>query len=155
MIKIRTITGNLLNVESGWIVHCANSHGIMGTGVAAGIKQKYPAAFKHYRKQYEDIGLELGTNNVCPVSEKLMIVNLIGQEDFGTGKRFVSYDALCKCFENLNTSIKNSNYPIEIHIPKLGAARAGGNWEIIREIIEQTSNYPVTLWLPDSSVTTL
>jgi hypothetical protein len=36
-----------------------------------------------------------------------------------------------------------------------GPARGGGNWEIIREIIEQTMDYPVTLWLPDNTVTTL
>jgi hypothetical protein len=37
----------------------------------------------------------------------------------------------------------------------IGAARGGGNWEIIREIIEQTVQFPTTLWLPDSTVTTL
>jgi hypothetical protein len=70
----------------------------------------------------------------------------------------VSYDAIQTCFEEINISIAglgpDAIAPQEIHIPLIGASRGGGNWEIIREIIEQTMNYPVTLWLPDATVTT-
>lgn len=155
MTKIVTKVGNLLNVDKGWLVHCANAQGIMGSGVALGIKNLYPEVFAHYRSAYETSGLTLGTNNVFPVSNTLVIVNSIGQKDFGSGRRFVSYDAIQECFDSLNSLIDNSDYPKEIHIPKLGAYRAGGNWEIIREIIEQTMDFPVTLWMPDSTVTTL
>lgn len=155
MVKISIKHGNLLNVKDGWVAHCANSHGVMGSGVALGIKNIYPLAFHHYRKEYETSGLTLGTNNIFPVDDKLVIVNMIGQRDFGSGGRFVSYDAIQECFESLNKVIDISSFPKEIHIPKLGALRAGGNWEIIREIIEQTVEFPVTLWLPDATVTTL
>ena len=37
--------------------------------------------------------------------------------------------------------------PREIHIPLIGAGLGGGNWEIIREIIEQTVEFPTTLWV--------
>ena len=73
--------------------------------------------------------------------------------------RSVSYDAVQTCFQVVNDFITTNQgfvmTPAEVHIPLIGAARGGGNWEIIREIIEQTMDYPVTLWLPDSTVTTL
>jgi hypothetical protein len=118
----------------------------MGSGVAAGIKYTYPGAYSHYRKEYEDTGLRLGTNNIFPVSATLVIVNAIGQEDFGSGKRFVSYDAIQECFEKLNDRIANSDFPREVHIPMIGCGLGGGSWTIIKSIIEDTSKYPVTVW---------
>lgn len=156
MIKIKTCIGNLLNVKSGWISHGCNAHGIMGSGVAAAVKRMYPEAYNHYRKEYEDTGLTLGSNNIFQVSDTLIIVNAITQEHFGSAsKRYVSYDAIQECFEEINSLMKQSKISKELHIPRLGAARGGGNWEIIREIIEQTMDYPVTLWLPDDTVDTL
>ncbi len=153
--KITEIYGNLLSAKQGYIVHCANSRGVMGSGVALAIKNAYPGAYQHYLNEYAATGLALGTNNIFSVSDTLVIVNAIGQEDFGSGRRFVSYDAIADCFEELNTLVKFSSCPKELHIPKLGAARAGGNWAIIKTIIEETMDYPVTLWLPDNTVTTL
>lgn len=155
MIKIVTKTGNLLNVESGWIIHSCNAQGIMGSGVALAVKKEYPEAFKIYRNEYETSGLNLGTSTVYFHSDRLAIVNAICQDNFGTGKRFTSYDAIATCFEDINLLIATERIDKEVHIPLIGAARGGGNWEIIREIIEQTMEFPVTLWLPDSTVTTL
>jgi O-acetyl-ADP-ribose deacetylase (regulator of RNase III) len=156
MIKIKTCIGNLLDVKAGWISHGCNAHGIMGSGVAAAVKRMYPAAYKHYREEYEDIGLRLGEINVYQVSDNLMIVNAITQENFGSvRKRYVSYDAIQECFERINFRMKDGLVPKELHIPRLGAARGGGSWNIIEAIIEDTMNYPVTLWLPDDTVDTL
>lgn len=160
MIKIYTKVGNLLNVTKGHIVHGCNAQGVMGSGVALAIKRKYPGAYEDYRAIFEDDNLELGRAYPYLVNRELKIWNAVTQDNFGEGVRQVSYDAIQTCFQEINDYLASGResmvdlQPKEVHIPKIGAARGGGNWEIIREIIEQTMDYPVTLWLPDETVDT-
>jgi O-acetyl-ADP-ribose deacetylase (regulator of RNase III) len=160
-MKIKTQVGNLLHVKTGHIVHGCNAQGVMGSGVALGIKNTFPEAYTDYLTQHQEHGLTLGDAYLTVISEKLFVWNAITQNLYGQGPRQVSYDAIQECFAQVNSFIvaAESNAmngpPAEIHIPMIGAARGGGNWEIIREIIEQTVEFPVTLWLPDSTVTTL
>jgi O-acetyl-ADP-ribose deacetylase (regulator of RNase III) len=159
MIKIKTQIGNLLHVKAGHIVHGCNAQGVMGSGVALGVKQTYPQAFAVYMEVHNAGGLILGESYPVAVKPDLVIWNAVTQNLYGKGTRMVSYDAIQTCFQAVNDWIVSNQglvmAPAEVHIPMIGAARGGGNWEIIREIIEQTMDYPVTLWLPDSTVTTL
>ena len=147
-MKIITKIGNLMDVTSGHMVHGANAQGVMGAGVALAIKNKYPGAYLDYRNIYEEEGLELGVSYpYCPTSD-LVIWNAITQEWFGQPGRNCSYDAIQTCFEDINKAVTGfDQIAKEIHIPALGAGLGGGNWEIIREIIEQTCTVPVTLWV--------
>lgn len=160
-MKIQTKVGNLLHVKAGHIVHGCNAQGVMGSGVALGVKQTYPTAFADYEWIHKTKGLALGIAYPVIINPDIVIWNAITQNTFGPGKRQTSYDAVQTCFEQINWHIKEGginntafSQPAEIHIPLIGAARGGGNWEIIREIIEQTVEFPITLWLPDDTVTT-
>jgi O-acetyl-ADP-ribose deacetylase (regulator of RNase III) len=160
-MKIITKTGNLMHVTSGHIVHGCNAQGVMGSGVALGIKETYPQAYADYMEIHKDGGLKLGWAYPTIIGEDLVIWNAITQNLYGKGLRMVSYDAIETCFAQINefihtdqSSVEGMDHPVDIHIPMIGAARGGGNWEIIREIIEQTMDFPVTLWLPDATVTT-
>jgi len=160
-MKIKTQIGNLMHVTAGHIVHGCNAQGVMGSGVALGVKQTWPNVYHDYKSIYDSEGLRLGVAYQVVVSDEIVVWNAITQNLYGTGKRLTSYDAVQTCFEQINWHIKEGGInnkkftqPAELHIPLIGAARGGGNWEIIREIIEQTVEYPVTLWLPDSTVTT-
>ena len=157
-MKITTRTGNLLDVTKGHIVHGCNAQGVMGSGVAFAIKQKYPSVYQDYRKHFEEYGLKLGQSLPVLIDSELVVWNAITQNLFGkTGERFVSYDAIEECFRNIDQQITawdlvreadDNLWPEKhIHIPLVGAGLGGGNWEIIREIIEQTVTYPVTLWV--------
>jgi hypothetical protein len=129
----------------------------MGSGVALAVTRKFPTAYHAYLEQYQTVGLKLGDAYPVNINSKLILWNAITQGDYGYGVRQVSYDAVQTCFEQVNNFIgeQDRQVPQEVHIPMIGAARGGGNWEIIREIIEQTMDYPVTLWLPDSTVNTI
>ena len=160
MIKIETKTGNLLAVKSGHIVHGCNAQGVMGSGVALAVKNTYPGAFESYMMQHALTGLQLGEAYPYIVNDDLVIWNAITQDLYGTGHRQVNYDAIETCFNQINhhmTEMTTADYtvPLRLHIPLIGAGRGGGNWEIIREIIEQTMDFHVTLWLPDATVTTV
>ena len=149
-MKIVTKTGNLLDVTEGHIVHGCNAQGIMGSGVALAVKKMYPAAFEDYRAIHEDEGLGIGIAYPYMPTEKLVIWNAITQEDFGQPHRNCSYDAIQTCFDTINFAVLDNpelGVKEEIHIPMIGAGLGGGNWEIIREIIEQTCTVPVTLWI--------
>lgn len=137
-----------MDVTRGHIVHGCNACGVMGSGVALAVKKMYPGAFESYREIYEDEGLDLGTPYpFCPTTD-LCIWNAITQEGFGQPDRNCSYDAIQTCFEEINAAVISfEEIDKEIHIPAIGAGLGGGNWEIIREIIEQTCTVPVTLWV--------
>lgn len=162
--KIQTQTGNLMNVTSGHVVHGCNAQGVMNSGVALGVKNTWPAAYEDYRKRWgaTTSGLEMGAAYPVQINEDpgLVIWNAITQNLYGAGTRQISYDAIVSCFETINAQLhlieeKCDNFPVDVHIPLIGAARGGGNWGIISAIIEESLDFPVTLWLPDSTVTTL
>ncbi len=149
-MKIVTKVGNLLDVTSGHIVHGCNAQGVMGSGVALAVKKKYIDVYEDYRKRHEKSGLELGAAYPVTIREnELVLWNAITQNLFGLGVRQVSYDAIQTCFAHINDMVGQyeAYFPAEIHIPAIGAGLGGGNWEIIREIIEQTVTYPTTLWV--------
>jgi O-acetyl-ADP-ribose deacetylase (regulator of RNase III) len=148
-MKIEVKTGNLLNVTKGHIVHGCNAQGIMGSGVALAVKNTWPAAFESYRRQYIDDGLKLGVAYPCAVSMDLVIWNAVTQDNFGVGKRQVSYDAVETCFAQINSILTQRGNALhnELHIPLIGAGLGGGNWEIIKTIIEETVTIPITLWI--------
>ena len=158
MIKIVTKVGNLFDVKAGHIVHGCNAHGVMGSGVALGVKNLYPNVYLDYRDRFEDGDLKLGNAYPVLVSSSLKIWNAVTQGGYGGPGRHTSYDAVQTCFWQINEYLNAGHesmadlQPNEVHIPLIGAARGGGNWEIIREIIEQTMDHPVTLWLPDDTV---
>lgn len=147
MTKIQTKTGNLLHVTSGHIVHGCNAQGVMGSGVALGVKNTYPGAFENYLMHYKRNDLKLGVAYPYRVNGELMIWNAVTQQHYGSGKRFTNYEAIATCFEQIEEFITSAGTPTEIHIPLIGSDRGGGKWEIVREIIEQTVTCPVTLWV--------
>ena len=137
MIEYRK--GNLLDVKRGVIIHGCNSHGVMGSGVALAVKNKYPGAYESYR-DYIDVSKDdqdlLGSVIVYEVNDNLSVANMITQKDFGTHKRQVNYGAIARGFDDLEEFY--ANMPgLVFHFPKIGAGLGGGDWEVIAEIIEQ------------------
>ncbi len=72
---------------------------------------------------------------VLPVASKnKVILNCITQEFYGKdNKRYVSYDAVDECMQELNI------YE-EIAMPKIGAGLGGGDWSVIEAIINHRLN---------------
>lgn len=140
-------TGNvvdaLINGEVDFIMHCCNAQGVMGSGVAKEIRQRIPNAYTEYMfrynlsKQFDNGKGFLGSVNLADG-----VFNLIGQEYYGYDKkRYVNYGALASCFRMLPCAIEQSSdkYSDEcaIGIPyKMASDRAGGNWNIVLELIE-------------------
>jgi O-acetyl-ADP-ribose deacetylase (regulator of RNase III) len=134
-MKIEYRKGDLLETDCQHIIHGCNSHGVMGSGVAKVIRDKYPQAFIDYNDVYNNRGLELGEIHVSVQPCGKVIHNAITQKDFGrdASKVYVSYWAIANCFRYIDTwGVK------EIALPKIGAGLANGDWDVISAIIENT-----------------
>lgn len=146
MIKYET--GNLLD-QTGLIIHGCNAQGVMGSGVALAVKQKYPSAFKDYydfcNNPHSNRSTLLGNVIFTDISNDICVASAITQECYGRdGIRYVNYEALSRCFEQI-ARLKGAN--MKIHIPTIGAGLGGGNWKIISTIIDETIGHlDVTCW---------
>lgn len=137
---------DLFTTNAGFIVHGCNAQGVMGSGVAKIVKQKYPKAFADYRKVFETDGLELGRVYWSEQPDGMMIGNAITQQNFGVHKRQVSYPAVMACFQQIEEEL----YGEIVAIPRIGAGLGGGEWEIIEEIIDFTvKNSMIAVYTPE------
>lgn len=149
-MKIKT--GSLLDVTEGVIVHGCNCQGVMGSGVALAIKNKWPAVFSAYRRLYEKKGLFLGdilTVKSPDMPEGLHVINGMTQETFGRdGKQYVDYDAVSQVFKRVAAYAKNKK--LSIHYPKIGCGLGGGDWNIVSARIDKAlAGLDHTLWIPE------
>ena len=134
-MKIKYCYGDILNTDIKYICHCVNSQGIMGSGIAKQIKAKYPKAYEVYKDRYNiknklPLGIIIGAD--CGSHT---ILNLVGQKNYGkNGRLYLDYIALRQGIKTINNNISES-----VAFPMIGCGLAGGNWQLVSEIIEEES----------------
>lgn len=145
-------TGNMLDVDRGFMVHGCNCLGKMGAGIALAIRNKWPKVYEAYCQNFDNhperkAAWYLGRIQTIWVDGDLAVVNAFTQENIGTHKRQVDYDAVYQCFENVNALALVDNLPV--HFPLIGCGYAGGDWNIISAIIQDTLDPSLerTLWV--------
>lgn len=148
MTTVTIMNGNLLDITEGVIAHGCNCQGVMGSGIAASIRDKYPKAYSDYRDAYLATHRRYGKTNYLPlgdiipsqVTNKLTVVNLLTQEYYGrTGMRYVSYDAIDRAFVSLAKYCVETGHDT-VNVPLIGAGLGGGNWRVIYTIMEEAFN---------------
>jgi O-acetyl-ADP-ribose deacetylase (regulator of RNase III) len=144
-VKIKYVKGNLLEAPEKYILHGCNAQGVMGSGVAKLIKEKWPSAYLAYKASEQHGGMKLGVVTYATQEDGKVIINGITQEFYGRdGKRYVDYDAVREVIQAVNWLIyktEGKNAGTIIAMPKIGAGLGGGDWDIISEIIEMDSYY--------------
>jgi len=78
---IKYVRGNLLDAPQPIIVHQVNCQGVMGSGVAKAIRDKYPQAYQAYRSMQESYTVKsslLGQAQIVSTNEHA-IINLFSQ----------------------------------------------------------------------------
>lgn len=133
-MSIHYFTGDILLSNEKIIVHGCNCKGSMGAGIAKSIASKYPEVYNAYLTLHKTEGLKLGTAQYVYTPERI-IINAMTQNNYGKGRQ-VSYDAIEQCMITINKDF--SGIEEAISMPKIGAGRGGGNWNIIEKIIEET-----------------
>jgi O-acetyl-ADP-ribose deacetylase (regulator of RNase III) len=140
-MKIKEIEINLLYTTQEFIAHGTNCQGVMGAGVAFALRTKFPKMFEKYRELCDqnknNTETLLGTIQTVSCDNKT-IINCFTQLGYGTSKQQVDYEAIRKCFKALNEYAKENKIS-EIVMPRVGSGLGGGDWDIIKNIIEEES----------------
>jgi len=151
--------GNLLEDTSvDVILHQANLFHTFGGGIAAAIKDAYPAAYAADCDTPHSDEQKLGTYSRarCPRSDgtDVVIVNCYSQTGMGAKDRNTSYNDIYTIFSDIEEKIRSANEllvkrgkkPLVVGIPyRFGCGLAGGKYRIVLAIIEEVfKNSPVT-----------
>lgn len=143
MSKIIHKNGDALNGSELFFAHGCNNQGVMGAGIAKQVKQQFPLVYKKYVEFYNNYGLTLG--DVVLVEENNKVFFNIITQTLSDSKRRLSYDAIYDGFVWIDNYMKKLDIPEkdkQVAMPQIGAGLGGGNWNIISQIIDETSiNY--------------
>jgi len=118
------------------IIHGCNCFHTMGAGIAKLIASQFPEALIADKETSHGDISKLGSYSTAKVlrgATKFTIVNAYTQHQWRGRGRKVSYDAIQSCFEKISTEFKEAR----IGYPQIGAGLAGGDWDIISDIIDE------------------
>lgn len=138
---IKYFTGDVLNSDADVILQQVNCKGKMGAGLALQVRNKYPFVYKQYTafcSKAENSSSLLGQVLIVPVSDEQSIANLFAQDGYAaygfTTTCHTDYKALRKCLKIINRKYKKKRVALPY---LLGCGLAGGDWTIVKEIIEE------------------
>ncbi len=125
-----------------YILHICNDEHFWSMGFAKALAESYPLAKKIYMS--EEIELAMIQN--VSIHENLNIVNMIAQKGVISqyNPKPIDYDALDQCLEqSFALAVKEK---ARIQMPKIGSGLAGGDWDVISNMIEnKLKKYPLEL----------
>lgn len=151
---IEIVKGDLLSVKHGIIGHQVNCRGVMGSGVAKQIKDKYPIAYEEYidfvseHTHGENLRhTMLGKVQGVEVKNGLYIANMFGQLNFGNdGKQYTNTEALFNCFKTLRKVAEVNSLPVSLPY-YIGCYRGGADWTVVEDyLITAFNGYKATLY---------
>lgn len=106
-----------------------------GGAFARALRDEYPVAQEQFRAWADPAHLQLGSVHVAEVDDDLAVATLVAQRGYGNAERpRIRYDALRTCLHSLAVSALERE--AEVHMPRIGAGMAGGDWAVIAELID-------------------
>lgn len=137
---MKTIKGDLIKLAQKGkfdvIIHGCNCFCTMGAGIAKTIKQVFPAAYQADRATEKGDRSKLGDISYAIIENgdtTLIVVNGYTQFHWRGSGRKADYDAIRAVFRK----VKNQFSGQRIGYPAIGAGLAGGDWEVIIDIIKE------------------
>jgi len=129
----------LKNRDIDVLLHVTNDQGVMGSGIALQIKHDIPDAYVGYKENHA-LG-EISFGEYCSGG---FVINMTAQSFYGKvgSGRFLNYGALSKCLNDVYEFLETQHdyddcKNVKIGIPvRMGAVRAGGDWEIVKEMVD-------------------
>ena len=151
MIKI--VDGSLLDATEDILCHQVNCQGVMGSGIAFSLRNKYEYLFHAYRSFCRAATIDkttdiiLGRVYYVVCEDNHIIANIFGQDTYGRGNIvYTDYNAL----ETGLTQVRDfaTEKGLTVAMPyKMGCGSANGDWDTVYKIIEKVfSNMNVTLY---------
>jgi O-acetyl-ADP-ribose deacetylase (regulator of RNase III) len=142
MSQITIVDGDLLDQKTDVIAHQVNCLGVMGAGVAAQIRDKYPDVYEGYKNfcynEIKRLGAKylLGKCMVVTSDDgSPAIANLFGQIRCDGNGRMTNYDALYDALINLRRIMKNHEWKSAAFPYGMSCGLGGGSWNIVYAMI--------------------
>ncbi len=121
------------------IVHVCNDIGGWGRGFVLALSKRWKSPEKAYRDWYKSgEGFELGATQLVKVEDDLWVGNMIGQHKIKKaqdGTPPIRYEAVRTALGKIAGDATRLN--ASVHMPKIGAGLAGGDWQTIEGIIQE------------------
>jgi O-acetyl-ADP-ribose deacetylase (regulator of RNase III) len=145
----RYIFGDITETELRNIAHGVNCQDKMGSGVAKALFTKFPEVKEEYHKYNKRWKPEELLGKVCDVLlDNKDIYNCYTQFNYGyDGKRYVNYPAIVDCFRELRYLEESEQMEGPLAIPKIGCGLAGGDWNIVEQLINDTVGDKLEIWV--------
>lgn len=163
-MRITEQVGDFISGDELLIIHGCNAQGAMAAGAALAVRQRLPFAYHVYRSTYLLRGLQLGEvifaidvgrqegqeAGALHVARPRIVGNAITQQFYGSGGRFVSYEAIQQAIRAVDEFVRRTCEDIHIvgitpitsvGMPMIGAGHGGGDWAKIVSIIEAESHH--------------
>ncbi len=151
--SVRYLKGDALDPRGDGpqiIVQVANNRAkTWGGGFAKQAAIRYPAAQVDFRKWADHSeNLRLGNTHFYGHEEQLILASMVAQRGYGKSTEpRISYPALEECLRTVCEKAMLSS--ATVHMPRIGCGLAGGSWNVVSEIIENTlaiHNISVTVY---------
>lgn len=162
--SLRYVTGDATDPDTSdgrpaVITHICNDIGLWGAGFVVALSNRWPEPEEAYRRWAENSmrrnppersPFALGRVQFVPVGDGITIANMIGQHGVGHSDDGppIRYPALTLCLRAVREYAVHQN--AHVHMPRIGAGLAGGDWDIIEGLIVgqllTAGNIPVTVY---------
>ncbi|MCG8471732.1 MAG: phosphatase [Desulfobacterales bacterium] len=137
---MKSVKGDLIRlaIEGHFdvIIHGCNCFCTMGAGIARAIRETFPEAWEADLSTEKGSREKLGTFSHAWVEReghRLAIINAYSQYHYGGGGVLADYKAIRSIFKKLKRDFSGRRFGY----PLLGAGLAGGDWNVISQIIDE------------------
>ncbi len=122
------------------IPHICNDVGAWGKGFVLALSRRWPEPEREYRRWFRGelpLPFELGRVQFVQVEPAIWVANIIGQHGLRPRKGIppIRYDAVRQGLRHVADFAVQKR--AEVHMPRIGAGLAGGDWETINRIIQE------------------
>lgn len=133
------LNGNLFDSKAPVLVHQVNCRGVMGSGVAKQVKDRYPYVYQEYVQYCKErpVNELIGSCLIVPIpNSSQYVANIFGQINYGTdGRKYTSYDALDIAFAKLHDWCRAHGVR-KIALPEnMGCNGGGGSWRVVTTLL--------------------
>lgn len=141
---VEQVQGDIFVDGIGVLIHQANCHHSMQSGIAREIRARYPQAYLADLETPKADYAKLGTFSIAGLPENgrlRYIANLYSQYGHQDGDRKTSYDAMYAGLEAIRDDARFAG--LDFAVPhKIGCGLAGGDWTVVRAILEAVFGGP-------------
>src|SRR4051812_7252124 len=144
MTPLRIIKGDATSPQAKGpkvIAHVCNDLGGWGKGFVLAISKRWPEperAYRDWHRHRAENDFGLGAVQLVRVQSDLQVANMVAQRGMKAGSQGppIRYEAVEMCLKRLAEMAIEQG--ATVHMPRIGCGLAGGTWERIGPIVEQT-----------------